>query len=417
MAVADETRAHHRVIGAVMAIVASAALVGCGSAPGPVSVTPAPMAPGATEGPAGEEDAGPAEDAAWWRIHVDARGITVGQIFDMGTLGDAAPVATVDVPMQLVDPNALVMPMRPIIGPRDGLIATIGGDAREGILTSIDAGTGDRRVLVRTQEIIVDAVFATGPSVVFLTADPRDGSFTGGWRVDAVAPHAQPEPVEGLVAAADFQLAARSVGHSRLFASPSGDVVALLQCTAAGACVVRAVNLVDGTRYEQPLAATDEPIGIAGERLFLRPVCQAECAGELLDLSSGERAPIPGTGNPMGFEETVIDTRGGAMVVTQVSGQTVPMEGAASEPAFVLTSLDDGRTGEPIPVDLAWMRVVVADSHELGIELAPGWFAVMGAQRVGLREALGLAMGVFAVSAADGRVVPLPALGEFWFQG
>ena len=414
MAVADRTRADHRLSGAVLGVVVSTALAGCGSAPGPVTLTPAPAAPDASRAPVGEDNPGPAEDAAWWRL--TAQGVMgPAQAIDVGTLGDTG-IRTIEVPMQVVDPNALVFPMRSVIGPRNGLVVTIGGDGGEAVLMSIDAASGEERELARTTEVVVDAVFATGTSVVFMTASPRTGAFTGVWRLDAAAPPAQPEPVEGLIAAGDFQLAARSVGSSRLFASPGGDLVALRQCSAAGACVIRAVNVVDGTRYEQPLRAGDEPVGLAGERVLLRPICEAACAAELLDLASGERAPMPATGNPMFLDETVIATESGAMLVTQVSGHTMPMPGPAPMPAFVLTSLDDGRTGDPIMVELESMRVVSAGSYELGIELPPGWFAVMGSAEAAA-GAGGMPLNVFAVSAANGEVVPLPALGEFLIQG
>jgi hypothetical protein len=398
-----------------VALGVSTLLGACGGGPAASDPPRAEPSSEAAQSGAAEPADAPNDDTAWWRLQFDPMAMGPDQTIEVGTLG-AGVVATIDVPMQVVDPNALVFPMRSVIGPRNGLVVTVEGDGAEAVLWSIDAASGEERELARTADVIVDAVFATGTSVVFLTVNPRTGAFTGAWRVDAAAPDG-PEPVEGLLAAAEIQLAARSVGHTRLFASPTGDVVAVQHCTAAGACVIRALNVVDGTRYEQPLAAADEPMGLAGERVFLRPVCMAECAGELLDLASGERAPVPEAGTLLFFEQTVVAMEGGPVLVTQLSGHTTPMQGPAQPPTYVVTRLADATTAAPVAVALGSMRIVSAQSYELGIELPPGWFAVMGAPPVAPGEAPNVPLKVFAVSAADGSLVPLPALGEFLNQG
>lgn len=413
MAPTRELAASHRLVRSVLAIAAAAAVSGCGSAPGPVTVTPAPMAPDASDGVVAEPGTGLAEDTAWWRMRFDPV-----QAIEVGTLG-AGTVAAVDLVQQRVNSEALVFPAREVIGPRKGLVVTIGGSGgEENLLTAIDATSGDRREVVRTSDIIVDAVFASGTTVVFLTADPRTGALTGTWRVDAAAP-AQPEPVEGLIGEVpDIQLVARSAPHSRLLASPTGELVAAVHCTAAGACALRAVNLVEGTRYEGPLALGEEPVALAGERVVMRPLCQADpCRGELLDLASGERAPIPDVGSAPHFDEAVLASEDGPLLVRQLSGNPMQMEGAPEPPTFVVTHLEGLRSGAPVAVALETMRIVRAQSLDVGVELPPGWFAVMGPAPVAGGAGPGVAEAIFAVSASDGEVVPLRALGEFLSQG
>ena len=413
MAPTREVRESRRRIGSV-AVIAAVALAGCGSAAGPVTVTPAPMAPDATEDLGAGDTARPADDTAWWRMRFNPV-----QAIEVGTLG-AGGVATVQLVQQRVFSEALVFPMREVIGPRNGLVVTIGGDggtgAPEAVITAIDATSGEQREVLRTPDVVLDAVFATGTTVVFLTADSRTGALTGTWRVDAAAP-ARAEPVEGLLGEApDIQLVARKAPSTQLFTSPTGELVAVLRCTAAGACGVRAVDLVDGTAYEQPLAQGDQLIGLAGERALIQPMCMAEfCAGELLDLASGERAEIPHAGRRPIFGQAVIASADGPVLITQVTGNTMPGQGATEQPSFLVTDLEGLRTGGPVAVDLGSMTMVPAWMFEFGVELPPGWFAVMGAPPAG--DGAGAASRIIAVSASDGEVVPLPVLGEFMIQG
>lgn len=360
----------------------------------------------------------PTDDAAWWRMRFDLMAMGDVQVIDVGTLGGGV-VTTVEVPMQVVDPDVLVFPMRSVLGPAGGSVVTISADGPASVLTAIDAASGEEREIVRTTHLVIDALFAGDRSIVFLTADRATGQLTGSWRVDADAP-AAPEPVEGLLAAApDIQLVARAAPSTRLFVSPTGDVAAVLRCgPAGGACDLRAVNLVDGTRYVQQLAAGDEPIGLAGQLVFLRPMCmEVACPGEVLDLATGERSPLPGAGDRLFFDETVIDTQAGVVLVTQQSGNIMPTEGALDRPTFAVTELDDGTTHPPVVVDLGSMRITPPQGHELGVELPPGWFAVMGAPPIAPGEGAGVPLTIFAISARDGRVVPLPALGEIFIQG
>lgn len=408
------TRARSRPTGAaVLVITAAAILVGCSAPPGPIAATPAPMAPDATEG-AAVENARPGEDTAWWRARFDPV-----HAIEVGTLG-AGGVAVVQLIQQRVNPEILVFPMRSVLGPRDGLVVTIGGDddRLEAVATVIDARSGEQRELLRTSDVVVDAVFATGTTVVFLTADSDTGAFTGTWQVDAAAPD-RPEPVEGLLGeAADIQLVARRAASTQLVASPTGELVAAVHCTEEGACALRAVNLVEGTRYEQPLAMGDQLIGMGSERVFIQPMCMAQvCAGELLDLASGERAAIADAAGPLHFEKTVVASKDGPLLISQLSGDTMPIEGAVEKPSFVATDLGSVRTGAPVVMELESIRIVHTQTHDFGVELPRGWFAVMGAPPPGLGEGAGVAQGIFAVSASDGEAVPLPALGEFMVQG
>src|SRR3990170_4623109 len=94
-----------RPVGSVVVLAVAMALAGCGMASTAVTVTPAPMAPSAAEGPAGSDDAGPAADAgpvgdaAWWRMRYDPV-----LAIEVGTL-DSGRVATVQLVQQRVNPG------------------------------------------------------------------------------------------------------------------------------------------------------------------------------------------------------------------------------------------------------------------------------------------------------------------------
>lgn len=359
----------------------------------------------------------PVEGTAWWRIRFDLMRMGPGQVIEVGTLGGGS-TAVVEMAMQAVDPGALVFPMSTVIGPAGGLVVTIGQDGPDAVMRSIDAASGEQVEILRTSDVIIDAQFGAGTAIVFLTANPRTGALTGSWLVDAAAA-ARPEPLEGLVAGpSDIQLVAEAAPFTRLFVSPTGEVAAVQQCGVEGACVIRAVNLDDGSRYEQPIARGDEPIGLGGERMLIRPMCmQDPCHGELLDLVTGERIPLPDAGSRLFFHETVIATPGGAALLTQLTGTVVPMEGPAEVPSFAVTALDQASTGQPVEVALGSMRIVSHTGTELGVELPPGWFIALGAPPIPPGGSGNIPMTAFAIEVASGRVVPLPALGEFFTQG
>lgn len=401
------------VVGAAT-LVWGAPLVGMLQAP-PQASSPTASARG-TDAAAGQGEVAdePTDDAAWWRLRFDQAGMGVGQVIEVGTLG-AGAIAQVEVPMQGVVPDALLFPIRSVIGPRAGLVVTIGADGPEAILSAVDATTGEVRQLVRTTDVIVDAQFVEGTSVLFLTGDAATGQMTGSWLIDAAAP-AEPRPVEGLLGgAADVQLVARVTAQVRLFVSPTGDLAAVHRCGLEEVCTLRAVDLTDGTAHEHHMPIGDEPIGLGAGLVYVRPMCmQAFCPGEVLDLATGERRPMPDVGNRFSFDETVIETGSGPALLTQVGGVPGPADVPADELALVVTDLESGDAGPPIPVALESMRILGSSAHDLGVELPAGWVAVMGSLP---GAGANVPTAVFAIEAATGRVVLLDALGDFFLQG
>ena len=60
---------------------------------------------------------------------------------------------------------------------------------------------------------------------------------------------------------------------------------------------------------------------------------------------------------------------------------------------------------------LSALAIVVADDYAIGVDLPPGWLLIWGSEPGDLR------MSGWAMSLADGGLVPLPDLGELFVQG
>jgi hypothetical protein len=350
------------------------------------------------------------DDTAWWRyVQMDAAG--AAEMIQVGTLG-AGPTAEVHVEMQGSDVvDMMLFPFRSVIGPRGGVVVTIGGDGEAAVLQAVDAATGDVRELARTEDVIVDAQFLAGASVLFITGDAASGDVTGAWVVDAVE-GGQPAPLEGLVgAAADITLVARATAMVRLFVSPNGDVAAVHRCGPNGVCALRAVNLEDGTQYEHQLPAGDEPIGLAGEHVYLRQLCmQAFCPGELLHLETGERVALAGGGDRISFDETVVDSTDGPVLVQAAGTVRAPAPGV-DDLGIAVTDMATGQTRPPIRLPLGSMRIVGPTAHDVGIEVPPGWVAVLASPPGA--PVPPPSMSAFAIDLVTGELVHLPAVGEF----
>jgi hypothetical protein len=381
--------------------------------------TPAPAAPAAPSGSAPSAGASaatePAGDAAWWRVRLDRMAMNA-QTIDVGTL-EGGVTATVQVAMQPPPREGSIFPNRNVIGPMGGQVVTIGADGGDAVLIAIDAVTGEMREVIRTGDMVVDAAFTTGSTVVFITADRLTGDLTGAWLVDVMNPD-EPERVDGLLAAEPaVRLVARSGTIIRLLVSADGSSAAVLQCEM-DACVVNAVSFVDGSRHQRRVGFGEEPIGIDGELLVLRPTCAVvQCIGEALDLATGERRRLPGDGWQI-FSEAFIASDQGPLLIGQETGSIMPAPEPVEDPSFSVIDLDDFAERGPIPVaGLGSMRIMALPAWDLGVELPSGWFGVLGSAPVPEGESPNVLQTVFAVEAATGRVVPLPALGEVLTEG
>lgn len=404
------------VIGALLLLVLVAAVVIAGLPMIGPRQTPAPAAPSGEAAPTAPAANEPAADAAWWQMRVDMMAdASQGNVIDIGTL-DGGITATVEVAFPEPTADSSAFANRIVIGPRLGHVVTIGAQGTDVVLTSIDATTGEPRELVRTGDIVVDAAFGRGSEIVFLTADRVTGSPTGLWRIDALDPRA-PRPVEGAMAAEPaFRLVARVGSFSRLFVSPDGGSAAVMRCEL-DACLVRTVSLTDGTVHQQPVQLSTEPIGLTGHTLLIRPSCmELSCGGELLDLATGERETLPGDGW-WAFSETLIPSDDGVLLVGQTGGATAPGPQPLDAPAFRVIELEALVARNPIELGLGSMSIQAQTAFDAGVELPPGWFAVRGSMPAPEGGDGNMPMTVFAVEAATGRLVPLPALGEVFVQG
>ena len=403
--------------GVLVVLVLVAAAVGFVGLPmiGP-QPTPAPVAPSGNAEPAGPALSEPAADAAWWQMRTGMPADAFqGNIIDIGTLDDGV-TATVEVAFPQPQADSLAFANRLVIGPRLGHVVTIGAEGTDVVLTSIDATTGEANELVRTGDIVVDAAFASGSEIVFLTADRITGAPTGLWRIDALAP-GLPEPVEGAMAAEPpFRLVARIGSFSRLFVSPDGGSAAVMRCEL-DACLVRSVDLADGTIHQQAAQLNAEPIGLIGHVLLVRPICvELACGGELLNLATGERRAVPGDGW-WAFSEALIRSDRGVLLVGQTAGATAPGPQPMEPPAFRAVELETLVAREPIELSLGSMSIQAHTAFDVGVELPPGWFVVRGSMPAPEGGDWSMPMTAFAVEAATGRLVPLPALGEIFVQG
>ena len=363
------------------------------------------VAPEATE---------PTGDTAWWRFQQGNFGEFGEQTLDLGTL-DAGVTASMRLTQQVRDPDGLAFPQRMVIGPREGRIVTIAASGDRNALLAIDATNGDIVPLVETHDVVVDAAFAEGSTVIFLTADSSSGDLTGLWRIDSADP-ADPVPIEGILAAeAPFRLAARAAPDTRLLVSADGGMAAVLLCQDA--CVVRAVDLRDGTRFEQPLPFA-EIRGLSGQNLVMVRTEQGPIGnGVLLNLASGETVELPGDGWQTNSEAIVPSNRG-PLLIAQETGMVAPAPEPLEDPSFSAIELDALVAHEPIfPDGLGSMRIIAVPGYDMGVELPTGWFAVLGNAPVPADGAAGVPMTVFAIEASTGRVVALPAMGEVFIQG
>ena len=334
---------------------------------------------------------------------------------DVGTLGGGV---TATLPAAQFGPNVQLsaFPNRQAVGPRTGWVVVIGLDRGEMVLTAAQAATGETHEIARTADVVVDAAFAAGTTLVFITGDPRTGALTGAWRVD-VAGEGDPERIEALLGAEpSVRLVARAVPFAKLLVSPDGSFAAVLACDP-GACVVRAVDLADGGVFELATQHGEELIGLAGRALIVRPVCQLElCQAEMIDLGTGERGPLPGDGWMM-FREAVVAGPAGPLLVGQESGAFAPMPEPVEDPSFSVIDFATRTASPPIAVGLGAMSIVSVPGYDMGIELPPGWFAALGVAPIPAGGNASVPMGAYALDAETGEAVPLPALGEFFIQG
>lgn len=374
---------------------------GSSSAP---SESPSPTV--SVEGAIAFVDAESPEDAAWYRIDADARlfpprlqiGTNAGGVTFERVMAD--PTA---------DPNAIV-PLRPVLGVGDGVVVIVEDDRRRSTMHAVVAASGDVHDLIVSDDVIVNGVLdRDGRVAYYLTADRLSGELTGAWQL-AVGVGNRPDPIEELlVAAPELRLAAINRFFSRLLLSPDGSTLAVFRCPDLS-CSLRAVRTHDGALVgdvEIPAGGGD-PFAITPTLALLRPIVPDGPfrVGELIDLASGERVPMPFEGWPFGMPVLVETPDGPAMVAQSAGLRALAEAGPPSEPPriAVIGAADMMVVAEYAP-PLASLTIFDADDKAVGVDLPRGWILMWGTEQGEDRSS------AYAMNAADGSLVSLPGVG------
>jgi hypothetical protein len=317
----------------------------------------------------------------------------------------------------MTDPAAIV-PQRPVLGVGDGVVVIVDDDGRRSALRAIVGATGEVHDLLVSDEVIVNgALDADGRVAYYVTADRLSGDLTGAWRL-GVGEGRPPEAIEALVGAApQIRFAAVSRLFTRVLLSPDGTTLGLFRCVEAD-CALRAVRTDDGSLVGEVLIPRGggDPFAITDGLALLRPIVPdgPDHFGEAVDLASGERVRIPVEQWPVG-NEAVLQGVDGPMLALQTAGWTLPPETMGQEPGdppeVTLIGLDDMRAAATHVPPLSSLSIVIEDDYSTGVDLPPGWLLVWGSQP-GEPQ-----MSAYAMSLADGSLVPLSAVGELIVQG
>ena len=383
-----------------------------GSPAGPSDPSASPSAP-STEGEIAFADAASPEDAAWYRHGRDLQRFPPR--LEVGTFAHGV---TFEVEWPINGDPAAIIPLRPVLGVGDGVVVMVDDDGRRSTLRAIVAATGEVHDLLASDDVIVDGVLAAdGRIAYFITADRLTGALTGAWRV-SVAVGAAPEKLQALVLAGpEIRLAAVTRELTRVMLSADGATLGVFRCIDAD-CTLRTVRTDDGSLVGElhvPRGGGD-PFAVTDQWALLRPIVPEgpDRFAEVVDLESGERRPIPFEPWPFG-SEAVVNGDEGLVVALQTAGWTLPPETLGQPPGdppevtlLGLTDMEVLDTHEP---PLSALAILVADDYAVGVDLPPGWLLIWGSEPGDLR------MSAWAMSLADGALVPLPDLGELFVQG
>jgi hypothetical protein len=370
-------------------------------------------APNASSGEVVFADTRWPDDAVWYRIGRDLR--MFPPHLEVGTL---VAGVTRDVVLETTDnpaPDA-ILPQRAVLGVGGGVVVTIEDDGHRSMMRAIEGASGDKHELLESADVILDGVLAIdGRLVYFVTADRQSGELVSVWRLAVREPGA-PEPIDGLAAMPAIRLAAVSRHATRMLLSADGSTLGLYRCDFMD-CFLRTARADDGTPVgEVPIErGWVDPIAMTDKVALLSPIVPdgPERFGRVVDLVSGEQWRVPVEGWPT-TGEAAIDTDRGQLLAVQSAGFWVPPEspdGEFEQPAIDLidpVSLEIVARHAPA---LSALRIVPLDSYDVGVDLPPGWMLVVGSVP-GERR-----LDAYAMDVADGGLVPLPAVGEFFVQG
>lgn len=397
---------------AILLVVAPVAAPSARQSDVPVSPSDAPSPSELEDSAIAFVDAGSPQEAAWYRI-----GGNPGQFpphLQVGTMEEGVTFERV-MADPTVPPNAIV-PLRPVLGVGDGVVVIVEDDRRRSTLRAVVAASGDVHDLLASDDVIVNGVLdADGRVAYYLTADRTTGDLISAWRV-VVGGGTSPEPIEELIAARhEFRLAAITRLFSRMLLSPDGGTLGVFRCVELD-CLLRAVRTDDGSLVGEVRLPRGgpEPFAITNTSVLLRPIVPDGPfrLGEVIDLASGAGAPMPFEGWPFGTP-ALIESADGPVMAAQSAGLSVPGEtGQPAEPPriAIIGAADMVVAAEYAPA-LTSLAVLDADDPSVGVDLPPGWILMWGTQPGDA------AMSAYAMSAADGTLVPLPDVGGLFVQG
>lgn len=354
------------------------------------------------------------EDAAWYRVggdpgqfppHLQVGTIDVGVTFDVELRFDPQ-----------VGPNAIV-PQRPVMGVGGGVVVMVDDDGARSTVRAIVAASGAVHDLAVTDDVIVTGVLAPdGRVAYYVTADRLTGDLIGVWRL-AVVGGGPPESLEALVASPPaIRLAAITHFLTDVLLSPDGSTLALFRCVDVN-CVLRAVRTHDGSLVGEAAIPRGggTPFAITDRWGLLRPSVPDGPfrIGEIVDLATGAIEPMPFEGWPSA-SEAVVESAEGPVLVLQTAGFTAPPPAIGQppmQPAVTVITIGEMRAIDEFAPPLGSLQVHAPDDVSVGVDLPAGWLLVGGSEPEAVR------MGAYALSLADGSLVPLPAVGEFFTQG
>ena len=363
-------------------------------------------------------DAASPDDAAWYRVGADPRQFPPR--LQVGTIADGVTVEVELAGNPRADPGAIV-PQRPIFGIGDGVIVFVKDDGGRSILRAVVAATGVVHDLLASDDVIVDGALSTdGRVAYYVTADRLTGDLTGAWRLP-VGEGRAPEPIEALVSAApEIRLAAITRLFTRMLLSPDGTTLGLFRCIELD-CALRAVRTSDGSLVGEVRIARGwgQPFAITDAFALLRPSVPdgPERFGEMVDLASGELAPIPVERWPFATE-AVAQGEGGPLLILQTAGFSAPPEAMGQRPGdppeltvFAVDTLDKLAVVATHAPPLSSLHILVPNDPATGVDLPSGWLLIWGSQPGEL------VMRAYAMDLVDGSLMPLPKIGDFFVQG
>ena len=360
-------------------------------------------------------DAVSPDDAAWYRLGGDLRQFPPR--LQVGTMADGV---TFEIELRSepgANPDGPAL-QRPVLGIGDGVVVVVEDDGTRSRMRAIVAATGDVHDLLVSDDLIIDGALAVdGRTAYFVTADRLSGDLTGTWRV-AVGVGADPEAIDGLISTApEMRLVAITRLFSRMLLSSDGSTLGLFYCIELD-CALRAVRTDDGSLVGDVRIQRGggDPFAITERWALLRPIAAdgPHSVGDVLDLASGDSAPIPI--DPWPFApEAVVAGDDGPVLALQTAGWSAPPEATGQEPGdgpqVTLLSVDDMQVIGTFEPPLSALAIIVDDGYSTDVDLPPGWLLIWGSQPGEL------GMDAYAMKLSDGSLVPLPSLGEFFVQG